>query len=136
MVHSLEKLSKYHLEKLVVETIKRIDVKSYQHLTLQQYLLTIVSTGVIKPVPSAAEWLRHVSEDLDEEYFILEEAGEKEPVWKAKFQAARVAYALSEVSQGVSLESIGEFIYEMAHAFDSSDTFLDNLEKEIELLIS
>ena len=128
MVHSLQKLVNYQLEVVVVETIKRIDISTTVNPILQEYVLAMLSTGRVNPDAVMRERLRKLSEGLDEEYFMLSEAGEEESLWSAKFKAARIAFALSEISQGVRLETIADFIYEMAHAHDSPEKFLEEIE--------
>src|SRR5437870_13860593 len=136
MVHSLRKLVNYQLEVLVVETIKRIDINSVVDPTLHECVLATSSTGRVNPDAVMGERLRKLSEELDDEYFTLLEGGEKESLWSAKFKAARMAFALSEVSQGVRLENVADFIYEMAHGHDSPETFLEKTENLIDQIAS
>ena len=134
IVHSVEKLTNYQLEALVAETIKRLPITIDP--LLQEYVLAMSTTGRVKPDPVRQRRLRKLSEELDNEYFRLKEVGEEEGVWIAKFKAARIAYALSEVSQGVSLKNIGDFIYEMAHGHDSPEEYLEEMENLVDKIES
>lgn len=120
------------VEKLLRRIIGVLPQNLFLHATTAAYMSGLKAGEPFES--SYAKALVSASEELDEQYFRLQEDGASEDVWAPFFHQARMAVALALMAEKPTRSSICNIVYEMAHAQDDLASFLDRVAEEVEHL--